>query len=42
MSREGCLFILRVQSEYINSDNRPEFIAQNLGDWITAVGAKTA
>lgn len=36
------LFILRGPPEYIRSDNRPEFIAQKVRDWIDAVGAKTA
>ena len=36
------LFILRRPPEYIRSDNGPEFIAQKVRDWITAVGAKTA
>ena len=36
------LFILRAPPEYIRSDNGPEFIAQKVRDWITAVGAKTA
>ena len=36
------LFILRGPPEYIRSDNGPEFIAQKVRDWITAVGAKTA
>ena len=34
------LFILRGPPEYIRSDNGPEFIAQKVRDWITAVGAK--
>ena len=36
------LFILRGPPQFIRSDNGPEFIAQNVRDWITAVGAKTA
>lgn len=36
------LFILRGVPAYIWSDNAPEFIAQAVRDWITAVGAKTA
>ena len=36
------LFILRGPPEDIRSDNGPEFIAQKVRDWITAVGAKTA
>ena len=36
------LFILRGPVEYIRSDYRPEFIAQNVCDLIAAVGAKTA
>lgn len=35
------LFILRGAPAYIRSDNGPEFIAQSVQDWITAVGAKT-
>jgi putative transposase len=34
------LFILRGQPEYITLDNDPEFIAQKVRDWSTAVGAK--
>ena len=36
------LFILREGPGHIRSDNGPEFIANALQDWITAVGAKTA
>ena len=36
------LFILRGPPEFIRSDNGPEFIAEKVRDWITAVGAKTA
>jgi len=36
------LFILRGASEYIWSDNAPEFIAKKVCDWIAAAGAKTA
>ncbi|MDJ0630647.1 MAG: IS3 family transposase [Rhodobacter sp.] len=36
------LFILRGPPKFIRSDNGPEFIAQKVRDWITAVGAKTA
>ena len=36
------LFTLRGPLEYIRSDYRPEFIAQNVCDLIAAVGAKTA
>jgi len=36
------LFVLRGVPAYVRSDNGPEFIAKSLGDWITAVGAKTA
>ena len=36
------LFILRGVPAYIRSDNGPEFVAQPVRDWITAVGAKTA
>ncbi len=36
------LFILRGVPEYVRSDNRPEFIARAVQDWIKAVGAKTA
>ena len=36
------LFILRGPPEYIRSDNGPEFVAEKVRDWITAVGARTA
>ena len=36
------LFILRGVPAFIRSDNGPEFIAQAVRDWISAVGAKTA
>ena len=36
------LFILRGPPAFIRSDNGPEFIAQAVRDWITAVGSKTA
>ena len=36
------LFILQGAPSFIRSDNGPEFVAQAVRDWITAVGAKTA
>ncbi len=36
------LFILRGVPEHIRSDNRPEFVAKAVQDWIAGVGAKTA
>jgi transposase InsO family protein len=36
------LFILRGVPGHIRSDNGPEFIAQDVQNWIRAVGAKTA
>ena len=36
------LFILRGTPAFIRSNNGPEFVAQAVRDWITAVGAKTA
>jgi putative transposase len=36
------LFILRGVPGYIRSDNGPEFVAEAVQKWITAVGAKTA
>lgn len=36
------LFLLRGIPAYIRSDNGPEFVAQSVRDWISAVGAKTA
>ena len=36
------LFILRGAPAFIRSDNGPEFVAQAVRDWITAVGDKTA
>jgi len=36
------LFILRGVPTYIRSDNGPEFIAEAVRDWISAVGAQTA
>ena len=35
-------FILRGDSEFIRSDNGPEFIAEVVCNWIPAVGAKAA
>ena len=36
------LFITRGVPAFIRSDNGPEFVSQNVRDWIKAVGAKTA
>jgi len=36
------LFIMRGPPEFIRSDNGAEFIATQVRNWITAVGAKTA
>ena len=36
------LFILRGPPAFIRSDNGPEFIAQAVRDWVSAVGSKTA
>lgn len=36
------LFILRGPPTYVRSDNRPEFVARAVRDWIAAIGAKTA
>ena len=36
------LFILRGIPAFIRSDNGPEFIAEAVRNWISAVGAKTA
>ncbi len=36
------LFLLRGPPQFIRSDNGPEFVAQPVRQWITAVGAETA
>jgi putative transposase len=38
----GELFMSRGLPDYIRSDNGPEFVAEAVQKWITAVGAKTA
>ena len=35
------LFILRGPPAFIRSDNDPEFVAEAVRDWISAVGTKT-
>ena len=35
------LFLMRGTPAFIRSDNGPEFVAQNVRDWIKAVGAST-
>jgi len=37
----AALFAERGLPEYIRSDNRPEFIAHELGDWLTEMGVRT-
>ena len=36
------LFILRGPPAYVRSDNGPEFVAEKVRTWISAMGAKTA
>lgn len=36
------LFVLHGEPTFIRSDNGPEFVAQVVQNWITAVGAKIA
>ena len=36
------LFILRGPPSYVRSDNRPEFVAKAVRQWIEAVGARMA